>query len=308
MKRRTDLFTALIISLLLVPSVMRAQAGSAGFSILKLGVSGAGVSMGDAQSANVRGAAATYYNPAGLSPAGALSSTEILLTHKEWIQDVRSQFLGVSSKLGDHSAIGFSLNTATVSGIEVRTRPGTPEGMFTARDFSVGLSFAHELSEELRVGITGKYLFGKIYIDETSGLALDIGAQYATPIERLNVGISLANLGSVKAMRTQKITLPALLRLGPAYSLSFETIDADLLLATDLLYIFPEKKAYINAGVELMLNRMFAARAGYQAGSEARGLSAGIGVRHGMFGLDYGIVPLSSGLGTGHTFTLLLQL
>ncbi len=287
---------------------MNAQAGSAGFSILKLGISGNGISMGDAQSASVRGAAATYYNPAGIALSGTSASTEILLTHKEWIQDVRSQFLGVSTRLGEQSAIGFSLNTATVADIQVRTRPGTPEGTFTSRDFSVGLSYAHEFSRELRIGITGKYLFEKIYVDETSGLAFDLGAQYVTPIEQLSIGITLANLGSVKAMRTQKVTLPALMRVGPAYTMEIEAIDSRVLLAADLLYIFPEKKAYVNTGAELMFNEMFAARAGYQAGSETRGLSAGIGLRHGMFGLDYGVVPLSSGLGTGHTFSLLLQL
>lgn len=298
---------ALLCALLFAPSAMFAQAGSAGFSLLKLGIAGGGVAMGDAQSASVRGAAATFYNPAGIAPATLSSSTEILLTHKEWIQDVRSQFLGVGTRLGEHGAIGFSFNTATVSDIEIRTRPGTREGTFTARDFSAGISYAHQLSEDFRVGITGKYLFEKIYVDETSGLAFDLGAQY-TPLEHLDVGLAFANLGSVKAMRSQKIALPALMRIGPAYTMALEAMDARLLLAVDLLYIFPEQKAYINTGAEFMFTEMFAARAGYQTGSQTRGLSTGIGIRHGMFALDYSIVPLALGLGNGHTFSIVLNL
>ena len=48
------------------------QPGQSGLAFLKLGVSGRGVAMGDALSALITGAAANYYNPAGLlAPTGA---------------------------------------------------------------------------------------------------------------------------------------------------------------------------------------------------------------------------------------------
>ncbi|MEO8166785.1 MAG: PorV/PorQ family protein [bacterium] len=281
-----------------------AQAGSSGLSFLKLGVSGRGISMGDAMSANVEGAAATYYNPAGLFGKGEASS-QILLMHREWIQDVRAEFLGVSFRLDDQSAMGFAVNTATVSDIEIRTRPGAVEGTFTSRDFSAGVSCSRVISDELNVGITAKFLYEKIFLDESNGLAVDLGAQYK--LNDLSLGLSFSNLGSMNTFRNEKTVLPALARVGPAYSFELDDISSRLVVASDLLYIFPEKKSYVNFGGELLFNNIIAARAGYQAGSNSRGFSAGVGVLYGMFSLDYGFVPLSSNLGSGHTFSIGLK-
>lgn len=281
-----------------------AQAGSSGLSFLKLGVSGRGVSMGDAMSAIVEGAAATYYNPAGIFGKGE-SSSQILLMHREWIQDVRAEFLGVSFRLDDESALGFAVNTATVSEIEIRTRPGTVEGTFTSRDFSAGISYARIVSDELHIGITAKFLYEKIFLDESNGAAIDLGAQYK--IDNLSLGLSFSNLGAMNKFRSEKTVLPALARVGPAYSIGLEDISSRLVVASDLLYIFPEKKSYVNLGSELLFNNTIAARAGYQVGSNSRGFSAGVGVVYGMFNLDYGFVPLSSNLGSGHTFSIGLK-
>lgn len=307
MKFPHTILTSLVFLLLMAPHAAHAQAGKSGLSFLKLGVSGRGVSMGDAMSATISGAAATHYNPAGLMVASE-ANAHILFMHKEWIQDVRSQFLGATVNLNDESALGVSVNTATVSDIEIRTRPGTPQGTFSSRDYSLGVSYARYFSDELAIGITAKFLYEKIFVDEANGFAFDIGAQYKTPIENLSVGLALANLGSTNTLRNETITLPSLLRFGPAYVTELESMTSQLTLATDLLHIFPEKKTYVNIGGEWLFNGIVAARAGYQLGSNARGFSTGIGVEYEMFSLDYGFAPLSSDLGSGHTFSLGLKL
>lgn len=300
------LFCTTVFSFFLFSSSAFGQAGKSGLSFLKLGVSGRAVSLGDAMSAIAGGATATHYNPAGVL-YNTTSSIEFLLMHKEWIQDVRSQFLGTSFHLNEESALGFSVNTATVSDIPIRTRPGTPEGTFTSRDFSFGISYARRFSDEVKIGVTAKYLFEKIFLEEATGFAFDLGAQYKTPIENLSAGIALANLGSMNEMRTETVTLPALLRVGPAYSFALEGIASTASVATDLLYIFPEKKAYLNVGGELLFNNIVAARVGYQLGSNGRGFSAGAGVKYDLFNLDYGFAPLTADLGSGHTFSLILN-
>ncbi len=300
--KRILLSTLLIVT----PYFVYAQAGKSGLAFLKLGVSGRAVSMGDAMSASVFGAAATHYNPAGVFRKSE-TSTEFLLMHKEWIQDVRSEFLGASFRLDEESAFGLSVNTATVSDIQIRTRPGTSEGTFTSRDFSFGVSYARSFSDDVKIGVTAKYLFEKIFLDEATGFGFDIGAQYKTPVDNLSAGITLANLGSMNEFRNESITLPALLRAGPAYSVELEGITSSAMITSDLLYIFPEKKAYLNVGGELLFNGIVAARAGYQIGSNGRGFSAGVGVKYDLFNVDYGFVPLSSNLGSGHTFSISLS-
>lgn len=298
-----SILSALVASLPLAPHHSYAQAGKSGMAFLKLGVSGRAVSMGDAMSASASGAVATYYNPAGvLGPENG--SAQFLLMHREWIQDIRSQFLGVSVQIDDENALGFSVNTATVADILIYTRPGIAEGTFTSRDYGLAASYARSFSDDLQIGITGKFLFEKIFVDEASGFAFDFGAQYRTPIENLRVGFSLANLGSVNALRNEKITLPSLVRIGPAYTLSIERMTSRLTVASDFLYIFPEKKSYLNAGAELLFNEIVAVRIGLQARSSTRGFTSGLGVHHDMFEVDYAFAPLSEDLGSAHTFSV----
>src|SRR5512140_2498912 len=208
------------------------QIGNSGMASLKLGVSGRGVSMGDAMSAIVQGAAATYYNPAGLlSSSQEGTATQLMFMHKEWIQDTRSEFLGAAMPLGQRSALGVSVVTTTVSDIEVRLRPGPPDATFDARDFSAGLSYAQGIGEDIRLGVTAKFLYEKILVDETSGFGVDVGAQVKTPIENLVAGAVLANIGTMSQLQSEKITLPALFRIGPAYTIGFASDEYLLNLA-----------------------------------------------------------------------------
>lgn len=288
-------------------NIARSQAGESGLAFLKLGISGRGIAMGDAMSASVTGAAATYYNPAGILATSGNSTAQLMFMHKEWIQDTRVEFLGSNILLDDENAIGFSLNSTTVADIEIRTRPGAAEGTFTARNFSLGATYAHLIGNDLRVGISGKFLYQKILIDESSGFGLDLGAQYRTSIENLSVGAVVANLGRMQGLRGGTTTLPSLLRIGPAYSLHVEDINSQVSVASDYLYIFPEAKSYLNAGGELLFDQTVAARVGYQFGSEGRGLAAGLGILYGIFAVDYAYSHLTDDLGNTHTVSLALN-
>src|ERR1039457_3900285 len=115
--------TKAIAGLLLIGGVphLFAQPGQSGMAFLKLGVSGRGTAMADAGSAFVTGAAATYYNPAGLIPVESTpAASQLMFMHREWIQDTRMEFLGTSIALGDDNALGASINSTTVSDIEIR--------------------------------------------------------------------------------------------------------------------------------------------------------------------------------------------
>ncbi len=296
----------IVISLsILCTSTLLAQIGSSGMAFLKLGVSGRGVSMGDAMSATVEGAAATYYNPAGLLPASTGSaSTQLMFMHKEWIQDSRTEFLGAAMPLGERSALGASVVTTTVSDIEVRLRPGPADATFTARDLSAGLSYAQGIGENIRLGITAKFLYEKILVDEASGFGVDLGAQVKTPLENLTAGAVLANIGTMSHLQNERISLPALLRVGPAYSFGLGADEYSVNMALDYMHVFPEKHSYVNAGAEFMFGRLLAVRGGYQFGSQGRGLSLGLGMGYGVVGFDYAYSHLAQDLGNTHTLSL----
>ncbi len=300
---------AILFLLLLIGQAAYAQAGSSGFSVLKLGVSARGVALADAMNAHARGVDAAFYNPAALSlPLTGGSTAQLTVTHKEWIQDTRTEFLGALLQLSDRDAIGFSMNSTSISDIEIRTQPGEAEGTFTARDYWLGVSYGRRLSDDLRLGVTAKFLYEKILVDEASGIAFDIGAHYATPLEHLSVGAAVDNLGSMNSLRNESTKLPALLRVGPAYSSQLEGTMAAVTLASDFVHLFSDSKSYLNLGGEFVFDNSFAARMGYRFGSEGQKLSAGVGVTYEFLMMDYAYAPLTNDLGTGHTISLSFNL
>jgi len=300
-------FLALLISVLMVTGERGfAAAGASGIPMLKLGLPARSTALADASVSWVSGASATWQNPAGVRSDSGL--VELMLVHREWIQDSRLEFLGASFPIGERSALGFSLATQTVPDIEIRTRPGTPEGSFTARTLGVGLSYALGFGRDLRFGVTAKYLYEKILIDDASGLGFDVGAQWQSPLPDLAFGLALTNLGGMSVLRTESTTLPAMLRTGASWRTEFLPLSASALFSGDLLYVFPENAAYGGVGMELFFEQTVAVRAGYHLGSEGRGLTAGLGVLYGIVRVDYAYAAVSHDLGNAHSIGISLIL
>jgi hypothetical protein len=277
-------------------------AGESGFALLKIGLPARGVAVADALTASAGGAAATMYNPAGLlRPMNA--SAELMVTHREWVQDTRMEHLAAGVRLGETDAIGLSLQSVTVGNIEIRTRPGPAEGTFTARMFSLGVSYAHTVMPGLTAGVTAKMLYQKILVDDAAGYAADLGVQYVPGPEGLTLGFALANLGTGGALREERTPLPALARIGGAYAFQ-PAEEAAVTLLGDVMHVFPDKQTFAAAGAEIRFRELVTVRGGYQFGSEGRGFSSGLGITYGILALDYAFAPLSHDLGNTHTISV----
>jgi len=269
---------------------------------LKLGVGARALAMGEAYTALGHDPGSTYYNPAGIASA---RSSQLLLMHKEWLQDIRTEYIGGQTFLGD-VAVAVSINTTTIGDIELRQQPGPSDGTFDAHNAALGVTLAYKFDTALSVGLTGKYLYEKILVDEASGLGIDVGALYSTPWD-IQLGASLANLGSVSELDQESAKLPTLLRFGAAYIHPIETIDGTVTLASEVVSSSNESNSHVEFGGELSLYRAFALRAGYQTGYEGRGFTAGIGFRYDWFQLDYAFIPGRYDLGSTHTMSLAIE-
>jgi hypothetical protein len=261
--------------------------------------------MGDAGAASASLASAAYYNPAGL-----LSRTEVsqvLFTHRSWIEGTAFDHLAASIALSAADAIGVSVTSISVPDVELRLRPGEPDGTFTARNFAGSISFAHGFSEDLSAGLSAKLLYEKILIDDATGLGVDLGLRYATGIDHLTLGMALANIGSMSSLRSEASPLPLLLRAGGALDLELAGGDLDGPVVADVVKVFKETDPLLDLGGELFWNALVGIRGGYQFGSAGRGLTAGLGIRYGSLSFDYAFSRLAVGLGDGHSFTLLLS-
>jgi hypothetical protein len=292
----------IILLLALGDGIARAQAGNTGLAFLKLGAGARALGMGEAFTAVASDPSATYYNPSGLSYSG---EPQLLLMHKSWIQDTRTEFLAATTRL-DRLALGLSVNGTTISDIELRTVPGPASETFTARNSAIGISAAYAIDTDMSLGVTGKYLFEKILADEASGYALDFGATYITPWN-IRLGLALTNIGSMNELRYDATKLPEASRCGGSYQVRFEQLDAVLTCAADIVSYSGEDITHGLFGAEFDYPHTFAVRLGYQTSYESKDFSAGIGIHCNIVRLDYAYVPFKYDLGTTHTFSLSIE-
>jgi hypothetical protein len=290
---------ALIIIITLFSSVTFAQndgAANTGLAFLKLGVGARSIAMGEAFSSVVDDGTAVIYNPARLNTG---SSNNVTLMYNSAMKDLTNNFVGAKfryNKLG----IGVGLFKTNIEGIEIRTIPGAPIDKFDAQNLSANVSLCYELYSNLSFGVTSKMLYEKIYIDEASGYAFDIGTNYSK--DNLSVSFVLSNLGSVNALKDASTKLPTSVRFGGAYS--FNKNNFSFILALDGYKVLDGGKLHINSGAEVNYKDIIFVRAGYQTAYENKGFTSGIGFRYKGIIMDYAFVPYSDSFGTSNTISL----
>jgi Type IX secretion system membrane protein PorP/SprF len=275
------------------------SAGGSGLSFLKLGFGARNVAMGDAGAAASNDVTSLFYNPAKLANS---DNYEIMLMHNQWIQDVKSDILGVKFKIFNlNMAIGT--NITSIGNIEIRTRPGDPEDEFTANYSFISISTGFNILNNLSFGTSIKYLYEGLYTDESNGLGFDFGLNYETSLSGLAVSAVTRNLGSMDKLRNEKTKLPNEFRIGPSYNFNLQP-DFEISTAAELLKYLQTSDIHFNLGAEVLYNNLIALRGGYQTGYISKGFTGGLGLRWGNLSFDYAISPFQLGLGSGNTISV----
>lgn len=290
----------ILIILVFATYTFSQTAGNTGLSFLKFGFGAKNIAMGDAGAVSANDVSALFYNPSRLA---GKDNTEIMLMHNEWIQDVRSEVLGIASEVwGLPLALG--VNVTTVSDIEVRTRPGEADSKINANYFFGSLSTGFRVVDNIDFGLSVKYLYEGILNDEANGWGFDFGLNYKTSIEGLTASAVIKNLGSMNNLRNEATKLPSEFRVGPAYHFELTSSKIGITTAAEFQKYLLTDDVHFNLGVEGVYNKTIALRTGYQSGYESRGFTAGIGLMWGNLGFDYAFMPFTLGLGNASVFSL----
>lgn len=289
---------SLIIVLLIAGRSYSQNDGAAntGLSFLKTGVGAREISMGEAVSSITDDASAVYYNPARLF-SGA--DNNVTLMHNASVVDYTIDYIGAKVKWTKF-AFGIGIHSATVSDIEIRNQPGALIDKFTMRDLSIGVSLGYRLSKTITIGVTPKFLYEKIYVDEASGLAFDLGANYTKG--NLNLSFVFANLGEINELKNQITKLPAYIRFGGSYRNVKGNVS--YLIGVDGFNVTDGGAFHIHSGAELGFKDVVFVRAGYQTQYENKSFTAGLGIKYKGLSIDYALVPYKNEFGTSNSFSL----
>lgn len=283
---------------IVLAGVVLGQGSSSGSSQLKNPLNARSAALGNATVSDGGQLSSWLINPANLFARGP---SAVSLTHSQWTQDIRSEFIGVQLPL-KAGTLGLSVSTTTVPGIEIREKPGPAIGAFSARFVSLQAGFATTILQDFVAGVSAKYLYEKLYVDQTTGIGVDFGILYHPPVEGLQVGASVTNAGSVQQFRHQRSDLPTIGRLGGTYK--FDLTDFTVGVSTAYEAGLQDSEHHVLAGIEVAYARFLTARLGYVTDYEVRGLTAGIGLRYEFLQVEYAYIPFTAGLGDGHIISL----
>lgn len=291
-----------IISIVLVRMLFGQN--STGYSFLKIGIGGAEMALGGASVSKFNSVFSSFYNPALVNEN---KFTSFGLMHNEWIQDVKTEVL-VSS----FNAFGFplwiQLNSTNIANIEIRKKPGEPEGTFDAHYFSLIGGTGFRIKERLLAGFALKYLYENIFVDESNGYALDFGLLYKDLIENVNLGFSFRNIGKVNSLSSESPDLPQEIRLGIS-SFNFFSINKFVFNPTlELRSFIKSKETNFIIGMEVDYNGFLKLRTGYRSGNLLNNYSLGIGLVYGRLNFDFAYIPFKNNFGNATIISLQLNL
>ncbi len=271
-------------------------AANTGLAFLKSGVGAREISMGEAVSSITDDGTTVYYNPARLF-SGAKNN--VTLMHNSSAADYTIDYIGAKVSWIKF-AFGIGIHSASISDIEIRNSPGAVIDKFTSRDLSIGLSLAYLVNKNISLGVTPKFLYQKIYLDEASGMAFDFGANFNK--ENINISFVVANVGSINELRNESTKLPTYVRFGGSYKTGKGNLS--YLFGADGFKVMDGGTFHLHTGAEVGYKETVFLRAGYQTQYENKSFTAGLGLKYKALNLDYAFVPYKNEFGSSNSFSL----
>ena len=229
-----------------------------------------------------------------------IKGTGILgLSHNEWIQDIRHEYLTLVFKRG-HGMFGLGAQISRADGLERRTGPSTqPLGEFGVYDAVFNVAYARGWGTNVQLGTNLKIIRQTVFTRSARGAAVDFGGTYRLSGD-WRLGMAARNLGAMAKLDQQSTELPRVFSAGLVYG-GLPTV----LLSAEMRHTNGFGATW-HVGGEYTWNHMFFLRGGYQKG-DTRAWSLGLGLQTLLWSVDYAFVPFSDDLGEAHRLSLHLH-
>lgn len=174
------------------------RAGTAAAPELLIPVGARDMALGGAAIATTSGLEALHWNPAGLSKSEA--NAGILFSTMSYLAATRINYLATGAHFKSVGSLALNIKALSFGEIPVTTE-ANPDGTgatFSPTFFTLGLTFARELTDRIAIGFTGHYVVNRIVRVEGTAASLSAGLQYANlgGIRGLDLGIALKHIGT----------------------------------------------------------------------------------------------------------------
>jgi hypothetical protein len=191
----------LCLSLVMMFSTTLAQnprIGTAAATELLIPVGGRDFAMGGASLASSSGVEAIHWNPAGLSRMQG--TAEGMFSTMSYIGDIKVSAGAVAAAFGSFGVVGLSLKSLDFGDIPVTTVEDSENktgASFSPSYIVLGLTYSKLITNSTSVGVTVKLFNESIPRAASSGVAFDLGLQYAGLFEMtgLQLGVTVKNIG-----------------------------------------------------------------------------------------------------------------
>lgn len=282
--RKIFVFLIILSGIFSFTGVYGQKPGTSGAEFLKLpagarqaGIGGTFVGIGDDVNS-------LFWNPGGLA---TLKTWGFSAMHSEWLADLRFDSFGLAIPVfGRKNVVGAMAGILSMPSWD---NTGGVEPAVSAQDLYAGVAFARNVWPKIYVGGAVKYIRRKLADFAAGAIACDIGAIYKYS-DWLTFGGSAQNYGGRIKFIKNAASLPFVLR-GGASIRPFFGKPFDIIFAADGIYYLNEDIRQICLGSELNLFHLLNIRAGYRIDKTLLSMSSGLGIKYGMFNLDYAYNP-----------------
>ncbi len=279
--------------------------GTAGAQELRIPVGSRSTAMSGANIADVYGAEALFWNPAGVA---FQEGTEAMFSHLEYFADINVNYFGVTTNLEEFGSLGVQAKVVSIGEIEITTdnaSQGTGE-TFNPTLSVVGVTYSRIFTDRVSFGFSANLVNERIDLVSATGLSMDFGFIYNTLWNGLKLGIAVKNYGpnmtfggegfnvqvpvpgtqegsAPKTVRTQsaEFELPAFIQFGASYDLFNRDYHRTILVGAFQANSFSEDE--FRGGIEYGYNETFFLRGGYVGSAQddyMYGVSLGGGVKY----------------------------
>lgn len=322
-KKTTAFFSLMIFLTILTQSQnifpQRQKLAQTGMKFLNVSLDARISAFGDAATSLENNSTAMFYNPAGMARFEGIA--DVSLGHTKFIADIN--YYNASAAFapfdGDYGVFGFSFVSVDYGDFYGTVRADNEQGFLDIGTYSptaiaFGLGYAKALSEKFAVGgnvkyvrqslgtsvvgnvavnpVTTSYVSGTTQDNKLDVLAFDFGVVYKTGFKSLNIGMSIRNFSREVKYKEEGFQLPLIFQLGTSFNFSdlleLDKNEHSILVTADANHPrdYPEQ---ILIGVEYTFMNLLSLRGGYSAPNDERDISAGVGLKQNIEGLNLGI-------------------